>query len=216
MGLFIVAPQMRGQKLGTALWFERVELLKARLHDGAAIGMDGVFAMQNFYSKGGFVFGHRDLRMEGTGKQFDFDNSRVSQVVAQDFDDLLALDRQCFGFDRATFLRQWITSPDSKTLKYANERTIAFGTIRKCAKGWKIGPLFAETVDAAHQVFRALNTVAASDAIYLDIPEINLEALKLAEEYEMKECFGCARMYLGAPPDLPYDKIFGVTTFELG
>jgi hypothetical protein len=28
--------------------------------------------------------------------------------------------------------------------------------------------------------------------------------------------FGCARMYLGPPPELPHQEIFGVTTLELG
>jgi hypothetical protein len=32
----------------------------------------------------------------------------------------------------------------------------------------------------------------------------------------MVEVFGCARMYLGPPPVLAHDRVFGVTTFELG
>jgi hypothetical protein len=32
----------------------------------------------------------------------------------------------------------------------------------------------------------------------------------------MGEVFGCARMYYGPIPDMPWDRIFGITTFELG
>ena len=32
----------------------------------------------------------------------------------------------------------------------------------------------------------------------------------------MKIVFETARMYTGDPPNLPLDRIFGVTTFELG
>jgi hypothetical protein len=32
----------------------------------------------------------------------------------------------------------------------------------------------------------------------------------------MKECFGCARMVLGPVLALPWNAIYGVTTFELG
>jgi hypothetical protein len=32
----------------------------------------------------------------------------------------------------------------------------------------------------------------------------------------MEEVFGTARMYLGDPPALAHERIFGVTTFELG
>jgi hypothetical protein len=32
----------------------------------------------------------------------------------------------------------------------------------------------------------------------------------------MTEVFGCARMYNGPAPQLPWDRIYGITTFELG
>jgi hypothetical protein len=43
--------------------------------------------------------------------------------------------------------------------------------------------------------------------------------LGLVEEgrrHAMAEVFGCARMYLGPAPPLPWAQIFGITTFELG
>ncbi len=40
--------------------------------------------------------------------------------------------------------------------------------------------------------------------------------MALVRAHGMREVFGCARMYLGPPPDLPGAEIFGVTTFELG
>jgi GNAT superfamily N-acetyltransferase len=68
MGLFIVRPEWRGQGLGRKFWYFRRDELRQRLRDGAPIAMDGVFAMQAFYAKGGFVFTHRNLRMEGRGQ----------------------------------------------------------------------------------------------------------------------------------------------------
>jgi GNAT superfamily N-acetyltransferase len=67
MGFFIVRPDLRGQGIGTRLWLHRRDHLRARLSPGAAIGMDGVFAMQDWYAKGGFTFSHRNLRMQGIG-----------------------------------------------------------------------------------------------------------------------------------------------------
>jgi hypothetical protein len=32
----------------------------------------------------------------------------------------------------------------------------------------------------------------------------------------MADIFGCARMYYGPAPKLPWQNIYGVTTFELG
>jgi hypothetical protein len=48
--------------VGDALWHARRERLLARLKPGATIGLDGVFAMQEYYAKGGFVFSHRNMR----------------------------------------------------------------------------------------------------------------------------------------------------------
>ncbi|MCB0257699.1 MAG: GNAT family N-acetyltransferase, partial [Anaerolineae bacterium] len=50
----------------------------------------------------------------------------------------------------------------------------------------------------------------------LDIPENNPAALALVNQHKMVEVFGCACMYLGAPPEIAHERIFGVTTFELG
>jgi hypothetical protein len=52
--------------------------------------------------------------------------------------------------------------------------------------------------------------------LFLDAPENNPAAMKFVQEHGMKEVFGCARMYLGPAPDLAHERIFGVTTFELG
>jgi hypothetical protein len=54
------------------------------------------------------------------------------------------------------------------------------------------------------------------EPIFLDVPEINGNALALVARYGMREVFRCARMVLGPIPELPDAEIFGVTTFELG
>jgi hypothetical protein len=51
---------------------------------------------------------------------------------------------------------------------------------------------------------------------YLDVPEVNAEAMVIAQKYEMTSMFETARMYCPIIPQLPTERIFGVTTFELG
>lgn len=216
MGFFIVKPEYRGQGLGTKLWFYRRDRLLSRLKKGASIGMDGVFAMQSFYAKGGFQFSHRDLRFEVVAKKEDYDEN-VKGIETADFEQIHEVDKKCFGFDRKIFLQGWLNVPESKAFKYINgSNLMGFGVIRKCQKGFKIGPLFAQNFETAHELFKAMSSFADGDLIYLDVPEINKEGMKLAKNYNMKECFGCARMYYGNTPKLPYERIFGVTTFELG
>ena len=44
-------------------------------------------------------------------------------------------------------------------------------------------------------------------------PEVNYLALELVKRHVV---FKTARMYKGVTPELPVERIFGITTFELG
>ena len=68
----------------------------------------------------------------------------------------------------------------------------------------------------AEQLLVALASRVLGEPIFLDVPEINRDALALVSRHGMKEVFGCARMVLGPTPELPDAEIFGITTFELG
>lgn len=216
MGFFIVKPEFRSKGLGTKLWFYRRDTLLKRLKKGAAIGMDGVFAMQNFYAKGGFKITHRDLRMETVAEKSMVSNS-VSEINDNDFENIQILDKECFGFDRTTFLKGWLHMEHSSGFKFVDDLELqGYAVVRQCRNGYKIGPLFAKTPLAARELYKACANVAAGSPIYLDVPEINEDAMKLVKDNKMKESFGCAKMYYGSPPNLPYHQIYGVTTFELG
>ena len=62
----------------------------------------------------------------------------------------------------------------------------------------------------------ALSDHADSQPLFLDVPEINEQAVALARNHGMHEVFGCGRMYHGEPVSIPLGQVFGVTTFELG
>ena len=113
MGFFIIRPDHRGRGLGERLWIHRRDLLISRLQTPAAIGMDGVFNMQAFYARGGFVFSHRDLRFEGIGSAAAGDGVDLSEVP---FAELLRYDTAHFPAPREPFLRAWISQPDSRAL----------------------------------------------------------------------------------------------------
>ncbi|NOX99267.1 MAG: GNAT family N-acetyltransferase [Verrucomicrobia bacterium] len=219
MGFFIVRPDLRGKGIGTRLWFHRRDELLARLDQGAAIAMDGVFDMQDWYSRGGFVFSHRNLRMQGIGKKTE---SCQTCVDLQDipFEELAAYDQIHFGFPREDFLRMWTQPVSGVALGVMeNEKLVGCGVVRECDSGFKIGPLFADTPAIAAQIFSALSSHATGSPLVLDVPEVNAEAMDLAQQNGMKEVFGCARMYHGGDglaSQLPWGNIYGITTFELG
>lgn len=218
MGLFIVRPDLRHTGIGRQLWYARRDLLLSRLDPNACIGMDAVETMSDFYAKGGFEVSHRSTRHEGKVAA-SVPEANLVALKELPFDLVAAFDLAHFGAPRSDFLRLWIDPPGGCGLALlADDGAIAaVGVIRPCMSGgFKIGPLFAETGTAADILFRALASHAKGEMVFLDTPRNNEAALALAHRYAMAEQFSCRRQYFGPPIELPWQRIFGITTFELG
>jgi hypothetical protein len=91
-----------------------------------------------------------------------------------------------------------------------------WGVIRPCRKGHKIGPLVADDRATAEAVLSALLARVGGGEIFLDVPDINREAIALAQDFGLAPVFETARMYTGAISPLRLERVFGVTSFELG
>ncbi len=216
MGFFIIKPEFRSHGLGSKLWFARRKKLQARLSEGAPIGMDGVFTMQPFYSAGGFGFAHRDIRFEGLAKACPLPPT-VTKLSDIPFELILEYDTAHFPCQREGFLKAWITQPESLAMGVIDQGKLSgYGVIRRCQTGYKIGPLFADNAQVANDLFNALSNHADGEAFFIDVPEINNNAMRLVKVNGLEEVFGCARMYFAHKPVLPDADIYGVTTFELG
>ncbi|MEM8564256.1 MAG: GNAT family N-acetyltransferase [Pseudomonadota bacterium] len=220
MGFFIVRPEHRGNGWGDTLWHQRRKRLLDRLNEGAGIGLDGVFDMQHYYAKGGFKLSHRNLRYRRQVPGRAATAPKTAPIVPLSevpFDELQAYDRHCFPAPREVFLKHWIAQSKGLALGYYHNTMLqGYGVIRTCREGFKLGPLFADDPAIAGELFEALSAFAAGDALYLDAPENNPEAMALVQSHNMEEVFGCARMYLGRTPSVCDERIFGITTFELG
>ena len=126
-------------------------------------------------------------------------------------------DATVFPAARSAFLRAWIGAPGHVGRALVRDgRLAAWGVIRPCRTGSKIGPLVADDRAAAEAVLAALLAAAGSGEIYLDVPSVNRDAVALAEALGLAPVFETARMYTGAIPPLRVERMFGVTTFELG
>ena len=216
MGFFIVRPEFRGHGLGDHLWQERKRRLLGRLDPDAAIGLDGVFKMQDYYAHGGFRFVCRDLRFEGSGMNLP-QPKHVIEANVLSFESIDAYDQRHFPAPRSRFLQLWMHRPGGHALAVVEGGEVrGYAVMRPCRIGYKIGPLFAANVGVAESLLVATASRVPGEPIFLDVPEINRDALALVASYGMKEVFGCARMVLGPMPNVPDAEIFGVTTFELG
>jgi GNAT superfamily N-acetyltransferase len=216
MGFFIVKKEHRALGIGRKLWYQRRDKLLTRLNKDASIGMDGVVDMQPFYQEGGFKIAFRDIRYERIGEKFDIDKN-ISSIQKTDISSILEYDKICFGFSRLQFIRPWLKLPNTKTFKYVKNGQIkGFAIVRKADVGYKICPLFADNESIARELYKACLNSVIDKSLYLDIPEVNQGAVNIIKEFDSKYVFECARMYYGKAPDIDIEKIYGVTTFELG
>jgi GNAT superfamily N-acetyltransferase len=213
LGFYIVRRDLRGRGYGLALWQHAL----SEVHS-SNIGLDGVPAQVPNYEKSGFTLANRHIRFAGAGGQRKRPDSNIVPLIDVDFDALSAYDEHLFPAPRPAFLRAWVTLPESTGLAALGNGSIAgYGVIRRCRSGYKVGPLFADGESIAEQLFVALAAeVEPGAAVYLDVPEINAAALSLAERHAMAPVFETARMYTNGQPRIDVDRVFGVTTLELG
>ncbi len=178
--------------------------------------MDGVVAMQPFYNKGGFEAAFRGERHRRYVEVFAH-LPEVTTIRPKDFKSILAFDITCFGFPRPQFLKPWLFLSGSFSFKYVSKgRLMGYASMRKVKEGYKICPLFADNPTVAEALYRSCLSAVPGEPVFLDIPVVNAASMQMAKAYHTTYVFECGRMYLGKPPALPTDKIFGVTTFELG
>jgi ribosomal protein S18 acetylase RimI-like enzyme len=213
IGLYIVKPGYRGKGYGLRLWNAALDYL-----EGCNIGLDGVVERQEAYKKSGFHLAYRNIRYEGAGGGEPPSDANIVELAEMPLEDLYAYDRPLFPAERRQFTAPWIGQPESSALGILRTGRLAgYGVLRRCRSGYKIGPLFADAPEPAESLFLALRSRAAPGSpIYLDIPEVNPAAVALVQRHGLTRVFETARMYTGENPELPLDRIFGVTTFELG
>ena len=228
IGLYICAPEFRGRGHGTAVFRRAMAHL-----EGRTIGLDAVPAQQTTYTNYGFVLAHRTVRFggemptsspptteageEGNGVDvFALKEDHVEMVVA--------FDGEHFPACREDFTRAWLTTT-GHVVRTAMKNGVVqgYGVLRPCVDGAKIGPLFASSADVAEVLARALAASAAEAAtasgtvrIMLDVPDPNKQGVQLAERLDLTEMCQTGRMYRGPAPELPLNRIFGVTNLELG
>lgn len=214
IGFYIVKPELRGKGYGIQIWNAGIDYLADR-----NIGLDGVLEQQENYKKFGFKLAYSNIRYEGRSEMKKFSRDpRVVDLSSVSFEDVQSYDQPFFPEERTLFLKSWINQPAHYALGVMQGKQLAgYGVIRECREGYKIGPLFGDTFEVAEALFLALtNKVKESAQVYLDVPETNTAAIALAEKHQMKSVFETARMYTKYAPEIPVEKLFGVTSFELG
>ncbi|MFE6549441.1 GNAT family N-acetyltransferase [Streptomyces sp. NPDC057746] len=211
LGCYLVRPDLRGRGIGLATW--ETALAHA---GGRTIGLDGVVAQQDNYRRSGFVFAHRTVRFTGTVPA-DQATPGVHPAGKADLDAIADYDRACYPADRPGFLEHWLSARGHRVfVRLEGDRLTGYGVIRPARVGLRVGPLFADTVDDAGALLAACAGEAAGRELAVDVPETNTAGVALAERSGLTPSFETARMYTGPVRAFAGERVYGVTTLELG
>jgi len=212
LGFYIVRADLRGKGYGLRIWDAAIAHAGARV-----IGLDGVTAQQENYKKSGFTLAYANVRYGGAVSAPAPSSTNVIDLNEVPFAAVEADDATVFPSRRSAFLRAWIGAPGHAGCAVMHDgKLAAWGVIRPCRTGFKIGPLVANDRAGAEALLSALIAKVGGGEIFLDVPGINREAVALAKDFGLAPVFETARMYTGAIPPLRLERVFGVTTFELG
>lgn len=210
-GLYIVAPEHRGEGHGLALTKARLAYCGDR-----NVGIDGVLENVRIYERIGYEAFYENCRYQKKAAAKPV-AQEVRDLSADDFAAIKTYDRQCFPAPRDAFLTAWLWQDDARAVGFFEDETLkGYAVRRKCLEGHKVGPLFADDAGIAKTLFDSLQSDIKGELIILDMPENNPEAIALAASQRMEKVFATARMYQKGLPAIDAGKIFGITTFELG
>ncbi len=207
MGFYIVLPAFRGRGIGQMLWKNAIEQL-----NGKTIGLDGVVAQQENYKKSGFVLNYKNIRFKGESRKLS-----SSSLPEASLEKISKYDRAVFGLGRSKFLSEWLHMPHAYSSLFDDgTQGFGYGVIRECREGFKIGPLFADSPYIAKILVADLLSKVKPASFFLDVPAPHLNAMALVKNFNMQPVFETARMYKGLPLTQDLNKIYGITSFELG
>lgn len=212
VGFYIVRPELRGEGHGLALWQAVVDASPLE-----TVALDGVIAQQGAYERSGFVLAHLNARY--TGEIEDTGSAGAALVDARTLPAgrLAAFDDAHVAAPRPRFLERWLAPADRIALAaVAGDGEVrGYGVLRPSVAGHRIGPLFAADPETAATLLRGLGG-RAGGPVSVDVPLANESAVALVEELGLRPSFQTARMYRGPDPGLPVDRIYAITTLEVG
>lgn len=218
IGLYIVKPEWRKQGYGLRLWQTAWQQLVTRLDPlRGCVGLDAVIERESTYRKAGFVSAYQHIRHVYQPASSTAVPKHAIELTKLPLEEIVRYDAELFPVKRPQFLAPWIRVEGGAAYGILEqEHLVGYGVLRPCRQGFKIGPLFANNLESAQELFQALTYHAGSQPVFIDIPDINPAIHIFRQHYGLEPVFACQRMYWGNVPSVDVNRIFAVTTLELG
>ena len=227
IGLFIVKKKFRNKGYGLRLWRHALNYL----NDIDCIGLEAAPNRLNDYQSWGFTQSSITNRWKLNGSQslpvkfFYKDIQESFQVVPGNkisSEAVLNYDSQREPSPRPHFLNDWLKNSFGivQALVDDNGMCHGFGRIRPCIlqgnkRGWRIGPLLADTPPLAELLIRKLVGTLDTE-ILLDCSSLNPYGNYLLSSLGFFQISRTYRMYKGPQPPFPMNQVYGLACLELG
>ena len=227
IGQFIVQEEFRGNGYGVELWKHALDYLQPI----PCIGLEAAPMRIKDYENWGFRISSTTTRWTWEGDDgflvdklyFEDDLQGLSVIDGVSLPSSLVqfYDANREPTPRPHFLKDWLNHSDGKVLVLVDQKgnCHGFGRIRPCLltkdKGWRIGPLLADTPPLAEILLRELVS-SHSGVVLLDSPGLNPYSKYLFERLGFKPTSETFRMYKGKQPPVSMNQVYGSACLELG
>lgn len=227
IGLYILEKNYRGNGLGKVLWqhaMKEIESFNAALY--------AVPEQIDRYKKSGFNFSYNvnrwNIKTKGS-KQLDIKDENTTQIDSKDENLLTQIseyDARMFPKPRFNLIKLLLKANATIGFVIRNKQQIeGYGIIRECQRGYRLGPLYANTLESAKNVTeRLLKSIDKENQIVIvDSPsEKENHHIKYFHEYFSSEPDKPSNTQAMSKDTMPpevgnnLDKLYGACSLELG
>lgn len=181
LGPFIVKKEYRKRGIGETLWNHAMSRMNQELPE-ALIALYAVPAQVSRYQKSGFtpLFTNQRWYLESRTQNKADDTSYCHPLNLKLIPAVSVYDSKNYIASREFLLTEMLKKPNVNGFIFIDDNTIkGFGIIRPCVRGFRIGPLVADTQEIAQSLINSLLKLSNQESVFLDVPECNQEALAL-------------------------------------
>jgi len=197
ISMLLVAPELRGRGIGTALLMEGLRVLD----DVGCVRLDATPAGKQVYDKFGFEDEYPLTRMRAERVSVGAVDG-VRRMTERDFEGVLRLDREVFGADRRVVLGHLRESaPEFAWVTESGGEIAGFALARHGDRAEHAGPVVARDVEMAWALTSACISAKREKAWLLDAPEHSGAWTRRLEAAGFRRERPFMRMFRGKRPE---------------